>query len=94
MKVYRRGHDVLVAACDTELLGRTFREGILRLHVSPEFYDGTEVTAEELLANLQVATIGNFVGEETVRIAETGGYVDASAVLRIQGVPHAQMVLV
>lgn len=94
MKVYRRGPDVLVAACDSKLLGKTFKEGILRLHVSPAFYDGTEVSPEELVANLQMATIGNFVGEETIRIAQEAGFVDGTAVLRIQGVPHAQMVMV
>lgn len=94
MKVYRRGADVLVAACDSNLLGKTFRDGILKLHVNPAFYDGQEVGPEELLANLQIATIGNFVGEETVAIAEKGGYIDTSAVLWIEGVPHAQMVAI
>lgn len=94
MKVYHRGPDILVAACDSDLLGKTFREGQLRLHVNPEFYDGREVTAEELVAHLQIATIGNFVGEETIRICRDAGFIDEEGILRIQGVPHAQLVVV
>ncbi len=94
MKVYQRGADVLVAACDSGLLGKTFREGQLKLHVNPAFYDGREVTPEELVAHLHLATIGNFVGEETVRICRDAGFIDDEGILRIQGVPHAQLVLV
>ena len=92
MKVHRRGPETLVAACDERLLGRTLREGELRLHVS-SFYDGERMTPEELLAALAAATIGNFVGKETVEAARRGGYVGEDGVLWIEGEPHAQMVV-
>lgn len=91
-KRYARGAEVLVAACDDRLLGRTLREGQLRLHVS-SFYEGERVTEEQFLALLRHATIGNFVGRETVAAAQRAGFVGEDGVLWIDGEPHAQMVL-
>ena len=92
MKVYTRGGETLVAAADGDLLGRTFRQGELRLHVNA-FYDGDAVDAEGFVRHLRVATIGNFVGRETVEAAIRAGFVDPDAVLWIDGVPHAQLVV-
>lgn len=92
MKVYRRGPETLVAACDATLLGRTFRQGDLRLEVTT-FYDGDVVTEEQFLAHLALATMGNFVGTETVEAAKRGGFVGDDAVLWVDGVPHAQFVV-
>ena len=83
---------MLVAACDEHLLGRTLREGELRLHVS-SFYEGQVMTEQEFVAQLRLATIGNFVGRETVAAAERAGFVDRDGVLVIEGEPHAQMVV-
>ncbi len=92
--MYEQGEDVLVAACDANLLGKTFRQGELRLHVKRGFYDGIAVTREQFIAHLRLATIGNFVGEETISIAMEEGFVEESGIIRIDGVPHAQMVVV
>ena len=92
MKVHVRGPEVLVAACDERLLGRTLRQGELRLHVS-SFYDGQRMTPEEFVVQLRLATIGNFVGRETVEAARRAGFVGEDGVLVIEGEPHAQMVV-
>jgi len=89
MKVYHRGRETLVAACDEELLGKTFRERGLKIEVSA-FYAGDPVTEEQFLAHLRFATIGNFVGKETIAIVTRGGFVAEDGVLWIDGVPHAQ----
>ena len=90
VKVHTRGLEVLVAACDAHLLGRTLREGEIRLHVSP-FYEGERMTEAEFVRTLQLATIGNFVGRETVDAAKRAGFVAEGNVLWIDGEPHAQM---
>ena len=89
MKVYHRGRETLVAACDEDILGRTFRERGLKIEVS-SFYEGDVVTEDVLLAHLQLATIGNFVGKETIEAVTRGGFVAEDGVLWIDGVPHAQ----
>lgn len=81
-----------MAACDERLLGCTLREGELRLHVS-QFYDGDRLSEGEFVERLRGATIGNFVGKETVTAAQRAGFVDAEGVLWIDGEPHAQMVV-
>lgn len=83
-----------MAACDADLIGKTFREGELRLHVNPEFYDGVFVTREQFVEHLRIATIGNFVGKETVRIALEEGFIEEGGIIKIGGVPHAQMVVI
>lgn len=93
MRVYRTGNEVIVAACDAHLMGKIFREGDLQLKVS-SFYNGVEVDKKELINHLKLATIANFVGEEAVNIAIEEGYVDERCVIKIAGVPHAQMVLI
>ncbi len=93
MRVYHKGSEVLVAACDRQLLGRTLKEGTIHLKVG-SFYDGDRVTPEEFLRHLALATVGNFVGRLTVEAASEGGYVDEGNALYVEGVPHAQMVRV
>ena len=91
VKVYRVQGEVLLAACDKELLGKTFREGELKLEVKERFYKGQLVGEERLRELLEEATIANLTGERCVSKAIELGYVDPDRVLRIQGVPHAQM---
>lgn len=94
LKVYNQGREVLVAACDADLLGKVFRDGELQLEVKREFYDGVNVTRGQFVSHLRLATIGNFVGEETVRTALEEGFIEEGGVLVIGGVPHAQMVVI
>ncbi len=83
-----------MAACDADLLGKVFSEGELQLEVKREFYDGVNVTREQFVSHLRLATIGNFVGEETVQAALEEGFIEEEGVLVIGGVPHAQMVVI
>ncbi|HEY5605959.1 MAG TPA: DUF424 family protein [Thermoplasmata archaeon] len=92
MKVYRQGKETLVAAADENLLGKTFREGKLKIEVGA-FYRGDLVTEEMFVSHLPLATIGNFVGKETVDAAIRAGFVSEDGILWIDGVPHAQFVL-
>jgi len=91
VKVYRQGPEVLVAACDSDILGKTFKGKGLKIAVSEGFYKG-DIGDEEMLVNrLEMATIANLVGKKTLEVAVRRGFVDPSCVLLIGGVPHAQM---
>ena len=92
MKIYKHGDELLISACDENILGKYFKEGKFRLRVKKKFYDGIRVNAETLKEYLKKATIANLVGEETVNCAIEAGIVDPDCVIRIQNVPHAQMV--
>ncbi len=91
VKIYRVQGEILLAACDENLLGKTFREGELKLEVKERFYKGELRDIEDLERLLEEATIANLVGEKCVSKAIELGYVSEDRVLYIQGVPHAQM---
>jgi len=82
----------MVAACDTDLIGETFREGKLKLEVKPDFYKGTKTTLAEALREIDAADIANLVGGRIVEAAVQKQLVDASAIVRIAGIPHVQVV--
>jgi hypothetical protein len=91
-RVYQRGKEIVLAACDKDLLGKMFREGELHIEVVRDFYEGEDVDEETLVNRLSIATIANLVGEITVKIAIKHRFINEDCVLRIAGVPHAQMV--
>lgn len=91
LKVIRTQDEVLVVVCDSELLGKKFKQGKLKLEVNESFYRGAEASVEECLTALREATIANLVGS-IVRHAVKVGIIERSNVLKIQNVPHAQLV--
>ena len=86
------GGELLVAACDAELVGKRFEEGELCLELRASFYEGERVDRRHFLEVLALATIANLAGEEAVGAAVEAGLVDPECVIRIGGVPHAQLV--
>jgi len=91
VKVYRHGRETLVAACDVEIMGKTFRSKDLKITVSEGFYRGDSGDEEMLVNRLEMATVANLVGKKTVEVAVKHGFVDPACVLMIGEVPHAQM---
>ena len=91
LRVMRVQNEVLVAICDADLLGREFKEGDFRLKPSQSFYCGKEESVEACLEALKEATIANLVGS-IVGHAIKAGFINRANVVRIEGVPHAQMV--
>jgi hypothetical protein len=92
IKIYRRANDVLIAACDEKLIGKTFEEGKYQIKVRKDFYDGKRVTPKILKEFLKNVTIANLVGDETIKCAIEMGLINPEYVIKIKGVPHAQMV--
>lgn len=92
VRVHKHGREIVVAACDKDLIGKVLRDGDLRLEVSSCFYEGEDVDEEKLLNRLSLATVANLVGKRTVGIAAKHNYINEDCVLTIAGVPHAQMV--
>lgn len=92
MKIHRAQQEVMVALCDRAVIGRTFREGELRMKVVERFYRGTLLDVDDCDPYLMDATIGNFVGRDSVGKALELGLVDRENVVTVEGVPHAQMI--
>ncbi len=92
VKLSKVGRNVLLAICDSEILGKTLREGKIVFKVKEEFYNGGRVSIDEAVGMIENSTIVNMVGKFCVEKAIKKGYVHPEAVLNIEGVPHAQIV--
>ena len=92
IKIYKQGNDMLIGACDEELIGETFEEGKFQIKVTKEFYAGQKISLEIFKEYLKEATIANLVGKKTIKCAVELGLVDQDCVIKIQGIPHAQIV--
>jgi len=87
----KMGTNVLLAVCDCELLGKTLKEGKIVFKIKEEFYNGRKATLEEAMGMISNSTIVNLVGKCCVERAIKHGYVHPEAVIKIEGVPHAQI---
>ena len=92
LKIHKRGNDLLIGACDEKLLGKKFKEGKFQIEVIKEFYEGERISTTVLKKYLKDATIANLVGEKTIKCAIELGLIDPDCIIKIKGVPHAQMV--
>ncbi|MDD5253565.1 MAG: DUF424 family protein [Candidatus Nanoarchaeia archaeon] len=82
---------IILAACDSVLLGKKLKENNLELEVSEKFYKGKEVSEKELINLLQDCDSANFVGEETINILIKHKIVKPEDIMRINGIPHIQI---
>jgi hypothetical protein len=92
IKIYKQGNDILIGACDQDLIGKKFVDGKFQINVTKEFYGGRIISIETLIQYLKEATIANLVGKNAVNCAIKIGLIDPNCVLKIKGIPHAQMV--
>ncbi|MEW6069109.1 MAG: DUF424 family protein [Candidatus Thermoplasmatota archaeon] len=91
LRLYHKGENVLLAACDAELLGKKISNSKLQLEIG-EFYKDKLVDEKAFLLHLEDATIINLVGKKVVSLAVKAGYVDKGNIISIEKVPHAQVV--
>ena len=92
VNVRKHGNNVVLATCDCGLLGRVLRDGKIVFEVREEFYKGMRVTIEEAIELCRQSTIVNMVGKCIVSKAVKAGLVHPQAILKISGIPHAQIV--
>jgi len=91
LKIYKNGGNVLVAACDKEVLGKDLKHGKAEVEISRTFDEGECVSEEELQKALQGAMTANLFGEKTIKCAIKCGFIDPDSVIMIDCVPHAQI---
>jgi len=91
VKVTRWGRHTLLAVCDTDILGKTFKENGVVFEVKEEFYNGYKTSIDEALALIEQSTIVNLCGRNIVKKAIEKGYVHPEAIFEICGVLHAQI---
>jgi len=87
----------VVAVCDKDIFGRKLIDGKRVLDVSGSFFNGEEMTEKKAVTEIircdrEDATF-NFVGENSVRIAKELGLVDDKAIVTIENIPFAMVLL-
>lgn len=84
---------LLVAVCDTDIVGDTFENEQASLTVDAEFYadDAETVDEDAVIDALSRATIANIVGTRAVTVAVEHGIIDETTVLDFDGTRHAQL---
>jgi hypothetical protein len=92
-----QGYRKTVALCDSDLIGKSFEQGIKQIELIPNFFKGDEKDEQEvidILKNMikEDATF-NIVGEKSVQIALKLGIIKQEGIMRIDNVPVALILL-
>ena len=80
--------ELVVALCDDDLIGKNLGDDFF---VSPRFYKGKKTSKKRALENLSVASVINAVGKVSVQLLLDSKLVKEENVVKVGGVPHAQV---
>lgn len=94
VKLHKKDGRILVAVCDSSLLGKKFSDGNAQLDLTGDFYKGEEKNADEAGDLIRNADHINLVGELSIKLAIQEGVIDASNVKTIEGIPYAHAIVV
>lgn len=89
-----RDNKVVVAVCDSGLLGKKFEEGNKQLDMTSDFFNGEEKDDLAIGDLIRNAGSVNLVGEKAVKLGIDEGVVEEGHVKKIAGIPYAQAVVV
>jgi hypothetical protein len=91
MRIHRVRAELVVAACDAELIGQALPVGTSgrTVQVTAHFYGERPVSEDELLWALKRATSANLLGPRVLAFAEEHGFIAPGGAGTLGGVPHA-----
>jgi hypothetical protein len=92
LKIHERQNRKIIAVCDKDLIGKIFEEKDLQLKVSENFYKGSILPEKEIIAILKDAININLVGKKTIKLALKNNIISKENIIKIKGVPHAQVI--
>jgi hypothetical protein len=82
--------EIVVALADSEIVGKNLGGYFF---INPRFYMGKELDEKQVEGILENATIINAVGEKSVQKLISMKLAEKDNVAKIEGVPHAQVVV-
>lgn len=91
MKIHAAGNQLILAACDKELLGKTLKKDDIHFKISEHFYGGDLVNGDTFLNMMKQVTSANIIGDLCVDLLIEAGIVDGSSVVIIDNVKHTQV---
>lgn len=96
IKVHK-SHRIVVAICDSDLIGKKFEEGKRQLDLRENFYKGEEIETGKLIKSLQHYLIEdatfNIVGKSSVKAAIDARIISKTNIDKIQGIPFTLILL-
>jgi hypothetical protein len=84
----------MLAISDASILGKRFEERDMQLEVTEDFYSGSTCNKADALKLIRSATIINAVGDNIIGFMVEKKLIEKDRVLKIGGVPHAQIISV
>lgn len=93
-KFFKEGSDKLLAIADSSLIGKNLEDGELCFFVSEDFYCDKHCDENEVKKLLNDATIVNAVGKDIIDLLINEGLLKNDNIIKISGVPHAQIISV
>jgi hypothetical protein len=91
LKVHEIQNRKIIAVCDKDLIGTIFEEKGLQLKISESFYKGSLLPEKEIINILKNADNINLVGKKTIELALKNNIISKDNIIKIKGVPHAQI---
>ena len=92
VKIHKTGGRVILAVCDSNLIGKKFEDGKLQLDLTSEFYKGDKLDPARTLELMKIANIVHLVGKKSVEIGIKAKIIDKKKIIKIKGIPHAEAV--
>ena len=92
-----RSYRIVVAICDSELLGKKFEDKKRQLNLRENFYNGQKVDKKELLEIIRRQKMEdasfNIVGKKSIQVALESGIINKEGIHKIKGIPFALVLL-
>ena len=84
---------IVIAICDSKLIGKKFSENGLQLDLCSSFYAGEEKSEEELSRVTKKSCHLNVVGTDSVDFCAKEGLIAKENVKKIKNIPYAQSII-
>tara|TARA_B100000315_G_C14143324_1_gene392314 strand:+ start:109 stop:414 length:306 start_codon:yes stop_codon:yes gene_type:complete len=95
VKIHKNKEGQSIAAiCDKYLIGKVITEKDRQLDLNSNFFKGEEKTVDMISDIMRNADIIHVVGEKSVGVALKEELLDEQEVKSIQGVPHAEIIII
>lgn len=91
LKIHLSEKGKVAAACDAELLGKTFSDGEICLDVDADFFGGRKAEPDEIVRAIKACVTANLAGNKITAELVKRGVIKESGVKEIKGVKYAMV---
>ena len=87
-KIHKSQGRKIICLCDKDLVGKKIEDKDLQLDISKSFYDGSDLSEEDILKETIEFSSLNIVGKEAVDFAVKNSLISKSNIIKIKNIPH------